>query len=172
MKLRLLELKDAEGMLEWMHDPEVNCYFRFDAANMTREKVEAFIKQSILSVEKKECYNLAITEEEDIYLGTISLKNVDWNNKSAEYAISIRRSAQGRGVATRATKAILQYAFETLGLNKVYLNVLSDNDKAEHLYKKCGFYYVGMCEESIYIGNICKKLKLYEITQEKWFENR
>lgn len=27
MELRALKEKDAVGMLEWMHDPEVNCFF-------------------------------------------------------------------------------------------------------------------------------------------------
>ena len=172
MRLRLLELKDAEGMLEWMHDPNVNCYFRFDAANMTRKQVETFIKQSVINAEHRKSYNLAIAEDDDTYLGTISLKNVDWDKKSAEYAISMRASAQGRGVATWATKEILRYAFETLDLHKVHLNVLLDNEKAVHVYEKCGFQYIGMCEQSVYIGKVCKQLKLYEITQEKWLENK
>lgn len=166
MKLRLLELKDADGMLEWMHDPKINCYFRFDAAGMTKEKVLAFIKHSIELAKERKSFHLAITEEDE-YLGTISLKNIDWERKEAEYAISTRSVAQGKGIATEATKEILRYAHVELGLNRVFLNVLSDNEKAISLYEKCGFRYEGMCKETVCINGEMKFLRLYAITLDK-----
>ena len=36
--LRTLQKSDVQGMLEWMHDKDINCFFRFDAENMTEEK--------------------------------------------------------------------------------------------------------------------------------------
>ena len=42
-RLRKLEEKDIPGMLEWMHDPEINQWFRFDAEKMTAEKARAVI---------------------------------------------------------------------------------------------------------------------------------
>ena len=35
MKLRPLMNKDVTLMLEWMRDPLVNAFFRFDASSMT-----------------------------------------------------------------------------------------------------------------------------------------
>ena len=49
IRLRRLEEKDIPGMLEWMHDPEVNRWFRFDAASMTQERAERFIADSLLT---------------------------------------------------------------------------------------------------------------------------
>lgn len=44
MKLRTLEAKDATSMLEWMHDPSVNGWFRADFARMALEDVHLFIR--------------------------------------------------------------------------------------------------------------------------------
>ena len=69
IRLRRLEEKDIPGMLEWIHDPEINRWFRFDADAMTEERVKRFIDESFS--EKSRHY--AITNENDEYLGTISL---------------------------------------------------------------------------------------------------
>ena len=44
MKLRKLAEKDAELMLEWMHDPAVNHVFRADFASMSQDDVLSFIR--------------------------------------------------------------------------------------------------------------------------------
>ena len=41
--LRKLELKDAPLMLEWIQDPTIACFFRFDAQSMTIQDCEEFI---------------------------------------------------------------------------------------------------------------------------------
>lgn len=170
MILRLLKEEDSVGMLEWMHDPNVNQFFRFDANGMTEEKVKAFIEQSNCDIKQKKTYNFAITDGNDEYLGTISLKNVDWDARVAEYAISMRTKAQGKGLATKATREILRYAFEDLGLNRVFLNVLSDNVKAIHLYEKCGFQYEGLFKNHVNIRGEKKSLIWYAVMKDEWEE--
>ncbi len=63
----------------------------------------------------------------------------------------------------RATQEILRYAFEELGLHKVYLNVLEDNVRAQKLYEKCGFVYEGSAVDAVKINGMYKTLKLYGI---------
>ena len=43
------------------------------------------------------------SDQDDEYLGTISLKNIDLKNKNAEYAISTRKKARGTGANQQAT---------------------------------------------------------------------
>lgn len=139
IRLRRLEEKDIPGMLEWMHDPEINRWFRFDAASMTEERARTFIAGSF--TEKNRHY--AVTDGSDIYLGTISLEDIDRENGHALYAISMRACTLGSGTAMAATKLLLDIAFGELSLERVYLNVLSDNERAKRFYEKAGFRYEG-----------------------------
>ena len=66
-----------------------------------------------------------VDDKNDEYLGTISLKHIDYKNHNAEYAISTRKKVRGSGIAQKSTELILDYAFNNLDLHKVYLNVLS-----------------------------------------------
>lgn len=155
--LRRLEKKDAPLMLEWMHDPEINCNFQADFASSTLESVLDFIDSSF----QDETQNFAFVDENDEYLGTISLKHISHKNRNAEYAIVTRKKAQGTGAARAATKELLKYAFEELKLHKVYLNVLEENVRAQRLYEKCGFIYEGSAVDAVRINGTYRTLKWY-----------
>jgi RimJ/RimL family protein N-acetyltransferase len=165
MKLRKLELKDAQGMLSWMKDPEVNCFFQFSTDNITIESVNKYINDA----QDTSCnMHLAITNDEDEYLGTISLKSIDNEAKNAEYAISLCKKAHGTGVAFKSTKEILRIAFEDLNLHRVYLNVIEENERANNFYKKCGFVFEGKFREHLDIRGDLKNLNWYSLLKEEF----
>lgn len=161
MRLRKLEEKDIPYMLEWMHDRSINCFFRFDAEAQTTESVRSFIQKA--NTNENNEVHFAIVSDEDTYMGTVSLKDIDFSIKQAEYAISLRKSAQGTGISNFATKKILEYAFFSLHLNRIYLNVLADNLRAIHFYEKFGFVYEGEFREAIIIHRKIKNLRWYSI---------
>lgn len=160
--LRRLEKKDAPFMLEWMHDATINCNFQYPFGEMTIEKVIAFIASSI----DEENKHFAIVDEKDEYLGTISLKHISKKDRNAEYAIVTRQKAQGTGIAKLATQELLKYAFQELKLHKVYLNVLSDNVRAQRLYKECGFVQEGIAKDAVFIKDKYKSLVWYGIFED------
>lgn len=139
MVLRKLALKDAEYMLEWMHDENVNSYLEKDFSGMELEDCIQFIRNSFSD---KLNIHYAIVDEEDEYMGTISLKNIDMENKRAEYAISCRTKAMGRGFAKEATEQLCNIARDTYGLVSLFLNVYDYNIRAQKLYEKTGFHKI------------------------------
>lgn len=168
VSLRYLKKKDVQGMLEWMHDADINQFFRFDAEHMTEEKAEKFVEDSIKAIKKKTSYNYAVVDGTDCYLGTISLKNVDWDAKSAEYAISLRKTAQGKGIAAAATSILLEDAFKKLELNRIFLNVLSENKGAIRMYEKFGFVYEGEFRQHVFLKGRTRDLKWYSILKDEY----
>ena len=136
MKLRELELKDAPLMLEWMHDESLVEFLQANFKEKELSDCESFIEACKHDEENK---NWAICNDEDEYLGTISLKHIDKKNGNAEYAISMRKCALGTGASRFGSEELLRIAFEEMGLNRVYLNVLVDNIRANKFYEKVGF---------------------------------
>ena len=170
MKLRELQLKDAAGMLEWMKDPVCNVHFRFNPDNVTLDSVETFIKNAAASIKRQQATDrhYAIVDDNDEYLGTISLKNINYKDKNAEYAVALRRSASGKGIGYNATMAILDIAFRELDLNRVYLNVWPENKRAIALYLKCGFKFEGEFREHVFVRGEYKNLKWYGILRDEY----
>ena len=162
ISLRKLKIKDAPLMLEWMQDPSISCFFRFDAQSMTVADCEKFIESID---DDSDSIHYAIVNEDDEYLGTISLKNIDFEKKEAEYAISTRKKAHGTGAAMAATKEILRIAFEELKLEQVYLNVLKENGRANAFYRKVGFQSDYCEENAVEICGEKKDLNWYLLAQ-------
>ncbi|MEG1752431.1 MAG: GNAT family protein [Christensenella sp.] len=168
MKLRKLQLKDINGILGWMKDSDVNCFFRFDAESVNEDTVAKFITDAQLTSEN---LHMACVDDNDDYMGTVSLKNIDTVNKNAEYAISFGKTAQGTGAAAYATEEILNIAFNQLNLNRVYLNVLSFNTRAVHFYEKNGFIFEGEFRNHIVLRGMPQNLKWYGILKEEFLKN-
>ncbi|MCR4682473.1 MAG: GNAT family N-acetyltransferase [Clostridiales bacterium] len=160
VKLRPLSSKDAPYMLEWMTDPEITRFFRFDASKVELRTCEEYIENA---AKAENAAHFAIVDENDEYLGTISLKDIDTENRCAEYAISTRKKAHGTGAAAQATKLLLDHAFNTLGLERVYLNVLADNGRANAFYRKAGFRFVREEPDALELRGERKTLNWYEI---------
>lgn len=155
--LRRLEEKDAPFMLEWMHDNTINCWFRYPFADITLEKVKFFIKYSF----DEENQHFAITDAKDEYMGTISLKHISEKDHNAEFVVATRKKAQGTGLVEKAITEILRYAFNELGLHRIYLNVLADNIAARKLYENCGFDLEGEFKEAIRLHHQYRNVAWY-----------
>ncbi len=166
--IRELEEKDAPFMLEWMHDKEIQRGFKKNMLGMTIDDARSFclqskVPESILEVNERDSIHFAIADENDEYLGTVSLKEIDVANRTTEYAIVIRKSAHGRGVGTTATKLVLTKAFREYHLHRVYLNVYSNNEAAIRMYEKCGFIFEGEFREHFCINGEYVNWKWYSM---------
>ena len=101
IRLRKLELKDALGMLEWLNDPEITQYFSFSSFSHSLESVQSYIQKA---QQDSKNFHYAICSENDEYLGTISLKAIDYPTGRAEYAIVLRKNYIGKGIASEASE--------------------------------------------------------------------
>lgn len=146
MKLRELQIKDAKLMLEWMHDLDVIKNMQTNFAEKTLEDCERFIQNSW---NDKKNLNLAIVNEKDMYMGTVSLKHINNVYRSAEFAITIRRVAMGKGYSKYAMKEILNMALTKMGLKKIYWCVSKENVRAVKFYDKNGYQKIDKVPEEV-----------------------
>lgn len=168
--LRELKETDAPLMLEWMHDPDIQKGFKKDMLGASLEDAREFCVNSKVPDELSTgiCLHFAIVDENDEYLGTISLKDVDLENKTAEYAITTRKKAHGKGIAYKATGLVLEKAFCKYKLHRVYLNVYADNLAAIKLYERSGFIFEGEFREHINVGGKYMNWKWYGILENEY----
>lgn len=156
MKLRKLKLKDAELMLEWMHDKNVVEDLRTDFLSKTMEDCERFIQNSW---NDKDNWNVAIVDDEDVYVGTVSLKNI--KNGSAEFGITVRSCAMGKGYALWSMRKAIQVGVEEKGVNSIYWCVSPDNKRAVKFYDKNGFERVNAEELDMIEGYTKEQIDTY-----------
>lgn len=141
MELRELKLKDAPFMLEWMHDESVVEYMQADFASKTIEDCQIFIEAC---KENRESVHMAIVDERDQYMGTVSLKHINQEYKDCEFAITIRKCAMGKGYSRIAMQKTLSLAFEKYGMEQVFWCVSNENTRAIKFYDKNGYQRVSI----------------------------
>ena len=171
--LRQLSEEDAVFMLEWMHDYDTQKSFQKNMLEITLEDAKRFCRDAKMNGDLKqgESLHLAISNDEDEYLGTISLKNINLEYHSAEFAISLRKKVRGQGVAADAIDLLLKKGFAEMGLHRIYLTVLADNIAAIKLYEKCGFTYEGELRDHIYKNGKYVSWKLYGMLEDEYGKN-
>lgn len=143
IELRKLRLEDAPFMLEWMHDDDLVKDMRADFKSKTLEDCQLFIRAS---QEDKNNAHFAVADIADTYMGTVSLKNIDIENKAAEFAICMRRCALGNGMAAEAMKKVIEKAFQEMGLEIVYWSVNPGSKRAVRFYDKNGYMRVRLSD--------------------------
>jgi RimJ/RimL family protein N-acetyltransferase len=136
MKLRELKSNDAPLMLEWMQDEYVVCDLKADFLSKTLDDCLNFIE---ISKDRSTNINMAIVDENDNYMGTVSLKHINKKMETAEFAITIRKFAMGKGFSKFGMHEILNYGIEKIGLKSIYWCVNKGNERAVKFYDKNGY---------------------------------
>lgn len=97
------------------------------------------------------------TTEDDQAIGQTSLLRIDWIGRMAIFYIGIAdKENWSKGYGTEATNLIVEYAFNTLNLNRLQLHVAVENQAAVGVYQKQGFIIEGTLREAMFHqGRVC-----------------
>jgi len=84
------------------------------------------------------------------FVGVIVLKDLDPHNESMGFRISLSTEATvvGKGYGSEATKAVIDFGLNTVGLHRITLEVVDFNTRAQRVYGKSGFHAEGIKKEA------------------------
>ncbi|MBY6037612.1 GNAT family N-acetyltransferase [Fictibacillus nanhaiensis] len=148
VRLRDLMLEDADDRYEWCLDEEVTKHLNMpeEYPPFTRDETKKWIEQCIHKTNGYE--QKAILSEDGHHIGWVDLKQIDKLNKHAELGIAIGNKAYwGKGYGMAAMHKMLRFGFEQLDLNKIWLRVEVDNQKAIKSYKRAGYVEEGVLRQ-------------------------
>ncbi len=81
-------------------------------------------------------------------VGAVDLFDIDPTNRRAGIGVLVYDDAdQQKGYGSDAINIITRYAFDILGLNQLYCNILVNTLKSFNIFKKKGFKVVGVKTE-------------------------
>lgn len=170
--LRPLEERDMPAYVSGINDIEVG--------GMAGYKMPISIEQAKNWLEKireqsgrGEGYFFAVCElGDDRFIGTTWLKGVSLLDGSAELAIFMDRDHLGAGFGTDAQRALLNFAFTNLGLQRVWLVAYAANTRAVRSYEKLGFRHEGVMRQSWRGPRGLEDSVLMAILREEWLAQR
>ena len=147
--LRELEKKDIEQINNWRKNEDLIKYleapYRYINLDVENKWYENYLNNRNTTV------RCAITTEDDNIIGLITLADINSVSRSAVLHIMIGNEENcGKGIGSFAIKQMLNHAFLNLNLNRVELEVLSQNIRAKKTYEKIGFKYEGTRREACF----------------------
>lgn len=91
-----------------------------------------------------------IRTEDGSYLGEVVLNDLDRDNESMNYRISLRGlDVAGQGYGTEAGQAVINFGLGVIGLHRISLGVYAFNERAIKSYTKIGFRHEGVLRHAL-----------------------
>jgi RimJ/RimL family protein N-acetyltransferase len=146
--LRPLEYSDAPQLTTWINDPEVTrTLLAYRPMNLQTE--QEFIDRMYRS--EDDLVVGIVVRQTDQLIGVTGLHRIDWRNRHAALGILIGAKGEwGKGYGTEATSLLVDHAFATLNLNRVWLHVYEFNTRAVRAYEKVGFQKEGLLRQETF----------------------
>lgn len=162
--IRKFEKTDIPKKVEWINNPENNQFLHYDIP-ISVEKTEKWFDSHLGEDTRFD----AVIEADGVPVGTIGLLDINKKDSKAEYYIAMGETEyKGKGVAKKASLLILQYGFEVLGLNRIYLFTETGNTMAQHLFEAAGFVREGVIREDILSHGKFADRIIYGFLREDW----
>lgn len=168
--LRLARAADAGAYYSQNYNP-----LDAEVARLTGCK-EEFTRDEVVSfflrcVEDEDRYDFLIVAPDGRIIGESVINEIDWDLRCANFRIGIFHSKDcGRGIGSWAVRMTRDFAFETLKLHRLELDVFSFNPRAEKTYLKAGFKREGVLRDAVWDGEKYADDILMALLEDEWRE--
>lgn len=169
ISLKIIELKDAERIFKLTN--ESRGYLRewlpwLDHTTKPEDTVE-FIKICLKGYSENKSLNTVILFKGAI-VGVASFNSINWSNKTAYIGYWLGEGFQGNGIMTKVAKALTDYAFIELGLNRVEIRAAVENKKSRSIPERLGFKNEGCIRQAEWLYDHYVDHVVYGILADEW----
>lgn len=137
----LSEAHASEKYASWFNNKETTKHTRHGARTMTLKDVKEYAAAAHTNPHDAV---FAMKTKDGTHIGNISLLHIDYTKGEAEYAIMLGETDfGGKGIATEASRLLLSFGFNKLGLRRIYCGTSVDNVPMQRLAERTGFTQTG-----------------------------
>jgi len=126
-----------------------------------------FIKYSRKQYKDSTSMHLAIRYKDNI-VGIIGFHKVDWINHSTSIGYWLTEEYQGRGIVTKSCKSLMDYAFGSLGMNRVEIRCAVENSRSRAIPERLGFREEGVAREAEWLYDHYVDHTVYSMLRSEW----
>ena len=169
LSLKLIDLKDAERLFELTDQSREDLKEWLPWLDMTKkvEDSREYIRGCMKGfAENRSLHSIIIFNGE--FAGVAGFNRINWSNKTAEIGYWLGHEYQGKGIMTRVAKALTDYAFHDLHLNKVEIHAAVGNQKSRAIPEKLGFVKEGTIRQAEWLYDHYVDHVVYGILVNEW----
>jgi RimJ/RimL family protein N-acetyltransferase len=169
--LRPVTVDDVPALMPMFEDPEAT---RLTGSHRDGEPDEARIRAWYATRhDQDDRLDLAVVERTTgSVIGEVVLNKWEPGNQSCSFRTCLVPRAVGRGLGTEATRLIVGYGFEQLGLHRISLEVYAFNPRARRAYEKVGFVPEGVLRDALLWEGERVDAVMMSILAPEWFQHR
>ncbi len=149
MVLRPLQRAHLDCMLPLISAREVAATTLRIPHPYTREDAERYFTTMEAEIGQGKMLRFSIfIASSDEYCGSVGL-HIERDHERAEMGYWIGVPYWGRGYASEAAQAVVDYGFRELGLNRIYATVFAGNTASRRVAEKAGMRYEGCMRQHV-----------------------
>jgi len=178
--LRELSPSDAAALNEIESNPNVTRYMSFDVQSPEQSRVYLEEAQRIRENVTRTIYDLAIVlrgnaetgSDSGRFIGRCGLGIRRPEHREAELWYVLHPARVGQGYATEAASALLDFAFDTLRLHRVYADCDPRNTASCRVTARLGMQLEGVMRENYWLRGEWCDASIYAILEHEWRARR
>ena len=164
--LRRMNMKDAQDIFEYSRDPEVARHVLWTAQKHISEAKE-YIRYMNRRYRDDLPSSWGIVDKASGRLvGTIGYMGYSEENASVEVGYSLAHELWGKGLMTEALRAVINYTFDEMDINRIEAQHELDNASSGRVMEKCGMTKEGVLRQRLYNKGKFVDVALYSILRE------
>lgn len=168
--LRSLSEQDLNNeYLQWLNDEEV-CQFNSHAVFPNTEgKMRSYFAG--LQNQQNTVVLAIVHIESKKHIGNISLQNINWVSRNAEFAILLgMKEYWGKGLAKEAMTLIIDYGFTRLNLHRIYCGTFEENIAMRKLAITLKMKEEGIRREAIFKNGTYHNIYEYGVLHNEYYD--
>jgi [ribosomal protein S5]-alanine N-acetyltransferase len=167
--MRPFRLSDMEDLIEYANDPEWVRYLVNIPYPYTKKDAEIFLMMFTDpdNWEKLQIFAIVLGNKVigEIYLNQ---REEDRLNGRAELGFSLSRQHWGKGLMTEAAQTVMNWAFQTYPLNRIFATADPRNERSWHLLEKLGMKREGLLRSHLKWNGEIRDQLYYGILRSEW----
>ena len=170
LTVRRFNADDAEPFAAYRSDPDVARYQSWEVPYSIGKAVRLIESlQGAAPGAPGEGFQFAVAlTATGLLIGDCYLHPTHRDPLEAELGFTFAKAYQGKGYASEAVRCLLQYAFTSLAVQRVFATTHVQNDAAQRLLERVGFRWEGYFIENVTSEGESDNEFIYELLHEEW----
>ncbi|SOC15489.1 ribosomal-protein-alanine N-acetyltransferase [Ureibacillus xyleni] len=164
--LREVSIEDASSILTYLSDEEVMTYYGlepFQSINDALDEIAWY--QSILNNKTGIRWGITL-KEQGVVIGSCGFHNYVSQHFRTEIGFELSKEQWGKGIATEAVAAIINYGFEQMNFQRIEALIEPPNLPSQKLVEKLGFIREGLLRSYEYTNGKFDDLYMYSLLKQ------
>lgn len=169
LELRLLEERHAEAFFAVIDENRAHLreWLPWLDGAWSAEDTRNFIKGTMDQWARNDGFTAGIWYQGQP-VGAIGYHCIDWPNLLTGIGYWLSASHQGRGLMTKACRALVEHAFTDLGLNRIEIRCAPGNKKSCAIPERLGFTREGTSRQAEWLYDHFIDLVVYSMLADEW----